>query len=149
MAKISIHIQDQVLDRIKPYKERINISKVCSRALLKEIEVFAAVPKEVATMQNLITRLRNDLNRQKQESFNLGIAMAKLYTSRISYEELSEWGKKMYNNRDEYYFPEEIEDKIERYLLEGGNKHPFDRKAFSQGWVTIMKKTWETIKAKV
>jgi len=149
MAKISIHIQDQVLDKIKPYKERINISRVCSSALLKEIEVFSAVPTEVANMQSLIIRLRKDITKRKRESFNLGMAMARLYSSNITYEELQEWGKKTYSNNDEYYFPEEVEDKIERYLLEGANKHPFDRKAFSQGWSTILRKTWDTVRNRV
>jgi len=149
MAKISIHIQDQVLEKIKPYKERMNISKVCSQALLKEIEVFSLVPSEVANMQSLILRLRKDINNKKKESFNLGMAMARLYSSNITYEELTEWGKKNYSKNEEYYFPEEIEDKIERYLLEGGSKYPFDRKAFSQGWMTILRKTYETIKNKV
>ena len=150
MAKMSIHIQDEVFERIRPYKDRINISRVCSAALSKEIEIFSSVPNEVRNTQSLILRLRKGMHEQKKESFNLGVAMERLYTKDITYEELNEWGSKGYSKNEAYYFPEEVEDKIEKYLLEEDNKlSVLDREAFIQGWLTVMKKTWEIVRDKV
>jgi len=101
-------------------------------------------------MQSLVLRLRKDVSIQKKESFNLGMAMARLYTKRITYKELSDWGSRTYSNKETHYFPEEVEDKIEKYLLdEDSQLTNFDRSSFIQGWSTIMKKTWESAKNKI
>lgn len=147
---MSIHIQDEVLEKIKPYKDMINVSKVCATALLKQVELYTLIPKEVRNMQSLVLRLRKDMSAQKKESFNLGMAMARLYTKKITFKELSDWGSRSYTSRETHYFPEEVEDKIEKYLLdEDNNLTTFDRAVFIQGWSTIMKKTWEAAKNKI
>lgn len=147
---MSIHIQDEVLDKIKPYKDMINVSKVCANALLKQVEIYTSIPKEVRNMQTLVLRLRKDMSAQKKECFNLGMAMARLYLKKISFKELNDWGTRSYSDNGSYYFPEEVEDKIEKYLLdEDSNINVFDRSAFIQGWSTIMTKTWESTKNKI
>ena len=149
MAKMSIHIQDEILEKVRPYKDMMNVSKVCAAALMREVEVFSSIPREVRNMQTLVLRLRKEMNLQKRESFTFGMAMARLYLQKISYKELSDWGTRTYSNK-EYYFPEEIEDKIEKYLLDENTKLvAFDRPSFIQGWSTIMKKTWESTRNKV
>ena len=76
MAKISIHIPDEVLDKVRQHKDKLNISKVCSNALLKEVEVISNVPPMVEETRKLIERLRKDLHQQHLESFNLAIEAA-------------------------------------------------------------------------
>jgi len=150
MAKMSIHIQDEIVEKIRPYKDMVNISKICATALLKEIEILSNVPNEVKNMQTLILRLRRNMGLQKKESFNLGVVIARLYTKDIKYDELKDWGSRSYSKKENYYFPEEVEDKIERYLLEEENKiNDLDRESFAQGWLTVMKNTWEMTKNKI
>ena len=68
MAKMSIHIQDDILEKIKPYKDMINVSKVCATALMKQVEIYSSIPKEVRNMQSLVLRLRKDMGEQKKKA---------------------------------------------------------------------------------
>ncbi|MBU2560753.1 MAG: hypothetical protein KKD17_00495 [Nanoarchaeota archaeon] len=149
MAKISIHIPDDVLARVREHKDSLNISKVCSNALLKEVEMIANVPPMVEQTRKLIERLRSDVHSQHMESFNLGVRLAQDFLSRSSYDQLRYWGSMVFSEKKRFVLPEEIEDYIERCSLEKRFRHPFHRNSFVRGWLGVMQRTWETVKDKV
>ena len=149
MAKISIHIPDDILERVKVHKDRLNISKICSTALLKEVEVIANLPPLIEETRKLIDRLRKDTQKQHIESFDLGIKMAQGYMSKVSFEQLRFWGTMTQIEMKRLVLPEKIEDKLEKYSLDNKFTHPLHRPSFARGWLSIMKRTWETVKDKV
>lgn len=148
MAKISIHIPDEVLERVREHKDRLNISKICSGALLKEVELVSNVSPMVDATRKLIDRLRNDMHKQQVESFNIGTSLAQGYVEKVSYDQLRYWGSLVFSERKRLVLPEEIEDYIEKCILEKKIK-AFRREAFIKGWLTVMRRTWETVKDKI
>jgi hypothetical protein len=149
MAKISIHIPDDVLERVRQHKDRLNISKICSNALLKEVEVVSNVPPMVEQTRKLIEKLQKDMHRQQVESFNLGISLAQNFMEKVSYDQLRYWGSIVFSDRKRLVLPEEIEDYLEKSSLENKFKSPFNRPSFNKGWLTVMRRTWETVKDKI
>ena len=149
MAKISIHIPDNVLEKVRAHKDRLNISKICSNALLKEVEIVSNVPPMVEQTRKLIEKLRKDMHRQQVESFNLGISIAQNFLKKVSYDQLRYWGSIVFSERKRLVLPEEIENYLEKESLENKFKMPFNRQAFNKGWLTVMRRTWETVKDKI
>jgi hypothetical protein len=149
MAKICIHIPDDILAKVKRHKDRMNISKVCSAALLKEVEVISNIPQMVDETKNLIERLRQGMHAEHSESFNIGVKLAQAYLSKISYERLRAWGTFIPESKRPLVLPEEVEDYLERCSMEKKLRHPIHRPSFAKGWHVVMKRTWETVKDKV
>ena len=149
MAKISIHIPDDVLEKVRQHKDKLNISRVCSNALLKEVEVVSNVPPMVDETKKVIDRLRGELHKQQVESFNMGVSMAQKFVSNVSYEQLRYWGSLVFSERKRLVLPEDIENLLEKYSLEKKFKTPFHRNSFVKGWLTVMRRTWETVRDKI
>jgi hypothetical protein len=147
MAKISIHIPDGILAKVRQHKDRMNISKVCSTALLKEVEVISSVPPLVDETRRLIERLRKDVGRQQLESVDLGTRLAKGYLPKLTMEQLRYWGSLKDSERN-VVLPEEIEDYIERISLEK-KISDIHRQSLLRGWSIVMKRTWETVRDRV
>lgn len=149
MAKISIHIPDDVLERVRQHKNRLNISRVCSNALLKEVEVVSNVPPMVEQTRRLIDKLKKEMHRQQVESFELGASFAQDFLEKVSYDQLRYWGSVVFSERRRLVLPEEIEDRLEKVSLEKKLKSSLDRSSFNRGWLTVMRRTWETVKDKI
>ncbi len=149
MAKISIHIPDEVLDRVREYKDRINISRICSTALLKEVKVISDVPPMVEQTRKLISRLRGEIHRSELDSFNLGVKLAQDFLGSISLDQLRAWGTMSFSSKRSLVFPEAVEDFIEQGTLENRFSSPFHRPSFAKGWLSVMRRTWETVNDKV
>ena len=63
MARVSISLPDELITRLEPIKERINISRVCREAIENRISIFegAGVRQEDdLDLQSLIARLREE-----------------------------------------------------------------------------------------
>lgn len=149
MAKISIHIPDDVLDKVREHKDSLNISRICSSALLKEVELIADVPSLVQETRKLISRLRSELHDREVESFDFGVQLAEAYLSRVSHDQLMTWGSLKFSEKKTLAFPEDIEDHIEKCELDGVLNHRLQRAAFTRGWLSVMKQSWETVKDKL
>ena len=149
MAKISIHIPDETLVKVRQHKDRLNISKICSTALLKEVEMISDIPPLVQETQILIERLRKQTSSQHKESFDLGTKLATTYIKKITLDQLGYWGSLVFSEKKKMIFPEEIEDIIEQHTLDKTLTNRFHRPSFTKGWLSIMKRTWETVKDKI
>jgi hypothetical protein len=149
MAKISIHIPDETLLKVRTHKDRINISRICSNALLREVEIISNVPPLVEETQKLIDRLARETHTKHIESFNLGTLLAQKYLAKATYEQLQYWGSLVFSKQKHLILPEEIENHLENRALEKKFKHPLHRPSFTKGWLSIMRSTWETVKDKV
>ncbi len=149
MAKISIHIPDDVLVKVREYKDKLNISKVCSTALLKEVEVLANVDPMVEQTRKLIERLRKDTHKQHLESFNLGVRFAQDHMAKTSFEQLQFWGTQNITEKSRIVLPEEVENHLEKCALDGSMKQPLHKQSFFKGWHNVMKRTWSTVKDKI
>jgi len=149
MAKISIHIPDDVLAKVRKHKDRLNISRVCSNALLKEVEIVSNIPPMVDETKALIERLRQGMQAQQLTSFNLGVKLAQSYMSKVSYDRLRASGTFVPSNNKPIVLPNEVEEYLERFSLEKKSKHPLHRQSFLRGWHVVMKRTWETVKDKI
>ncbi|MFC1741853.1 hypothetical protein ACFL3V_04930 [Nanoarchaeota archaeon] len=149
MAKISIHIPDETLERVRMYKDQLNISKICSTALLREVETISNVPPMVEETRKLIDRLAKETQKKHIESFNLGVKLALAQMSKVTYEQLRFWGSMVFSEKQRLILPEELENYLEKVSLEKQMSHPLHRPSFSKGWLSVMKRTWKTVKDKI
>ncbi len=63
MARISVSIPDELVARLEPVKERINVSQVCRDALEKRIRAFEIETngqRETLDLESLVDRLRQE-----------------------------------------------------------------------------------------
>lgn len=63
MARISVSVPEELLVRLEPVKERINVSQVCRDALERQIQVFeraATVQADTPDLEALIDRIRQE-----------------------------------------------------------------------------------------
>ncbi len=148
MAKMSIHIPDEILAKLQPHKDRMNISRVCSAALLKEVEVLENIPPLVDETRKMIDRLRGEVHKNNVDSFNLGVKLARAFMSRVTFEQLRFWGSFVFSERKNIVLPEEVEDYIERCMLEHKFRN-FHKPSFSRGWLSVMKGAWESAKDRI
>ncbi|MBW2964925.1 hypothetical protein KY363_05710 [Candidatus Woesearchaeota archaeon] len=149
MAKISIHIPDETLAKVREHKDCLNISRICSNALLKEVETISRVPAMVDETRKLIERLRSEEHVQHVESFDLGVRIARSYLQKASSEQLSYWSSLVFSERKRLVLPDEVEDYIERLILEKRFSQKFHRPSFAKGWLGVMQRSWETVKDKI
>jgi len=116
---------------------------------MREVEVLSSVPPMVEETRKLIDKLRSDMNRQQVDSFNMGVSLGRAYLSKVSIEQLRFWSEISVSENRKVTLPEGVEEYIERGLLEHKFKHPFHRVSFNKGWLSVMKRSWETVKDKV
>lgn len=149
MAKISIHIPDETLVRVRQHKDSLNISRVCSNALLKEVEIISRVPPMVDETRKLIERLRSEAQVQHVESFDLGVRLARSYLQKTNAEQLSYWGGLVFSEKKMLIIPDEVEAYIEKLILEKRFSGRFHRPSFTKGWIGVMQQSWETVRDKI
>lgn len=76
-TKLTISVSKDLYDKLEPVRDRINISKICQRALTKELEALKSIPDDEASFQNLVTTLRRGKhahwNRWKDQGFQQAV----------------------------------------------------------------------------
>ena len=91
MRRLSITMSDELMVRLEPIKERINVSQVCREALERRIIAFeGSNGKEGDNLdkENLITRLREERTLIEGKFEDLGRHNASAWLETVSYVDL-------------------------------------------------------------
>ena len=57
-ARLTVYIPDDLHEVLEPLRNKINVSSICQRALVREVEYFKSISNDDAVLQNLVATLR-------------------------------------------------------------------------------------------
>ena len=89
MSRISISIPDELMAKLEPIKDGINISQLCREALERRVDAFErAAGLEALDLDGLVKRLRDERSMEVSKFEDLGKDNAGRWLSVVSYLEL-------------------------------------------------------------
>ena len=89
MSRISISIPDELMAKLEPIKDGINISQLCREALERRVDAFERVAgHEALDLDGLVKRLRDERSMEESKFEDLGKDNAGRWMSVVSYLEL-------------------------------------------------------------
>ena len=89
MSRISISIPDELMAKLEPIKDGINISQLCREALERRVDAFErAAGHEALDLDGLVKRLRDERSMEESKFEDLGKDNAGRWLSVVSYLEL-------------------------------------------------------------
>ena len=149
-TKLTITIPDDLAERLKPWRERMNISRICSEAIAKEVAILANLPQEVRELTDLIAKLRVEKAESQQRDYQTGFENGVNYGKRAAYKELVAWGNELPEGgtllAGKDYLPEWAEDHLNDMLEEGW---VLDWEWYVRGWRAGMASIWRLIEDKI
>ena len=71
MARLNITIPDELYAALEPWRDHINISRVCQEALAREVAKLNDLPRQAAELADLVERMQNGwpINTPPREAF--------------------------------------------------------------------------------
>ena len=90
MARISISIPNDLMARLDPIKDRINISQLCRESLERRVSAFERAAKNNGTeldVDELVTRLQEEIAQEEGRFERLGQENAASWLSTAAYRE--------------------------------------------------------------
>ena len=89
MSRISISIPDQLMAKLEPIKDGINISQLCREALERRVAAFErAAGHEALDLDGLVKRLRDERSTEESKFEDLGKENAGRWLNAVSFLEL-------------------------------------------------------------
>jgi hypothetical protein len=91
MARISVSVPEELLAKLEPVKESINISQVCRDALERRIQLFeraGSVESEAVDLESLVDRLRDERVLVEGRFEELGRHNAESWVGKAAYLDL-------------------------------------------------------------
>lgn len=96
MARTSISLPDDFVERLEPLKAHINISQVCHAALEVKVQTYEAIELALSdedVMRGLIERLKIQKAEASDRSYAQGLEDGKYWAIReATYQDLDRWG---------------------------------------------------------
>jgi hypothetical protein len=137
---------------LEPFKDqnRINISRVCTRALQEEIEKMQLLDRGLSDRDALITRLRQEKREASAADEKAGREQAAEDVRSLDYTELVGLGNFQLNlnyiDRDIYWqqLPEWVKENLTE-LLKDPETAPTDTEAWAYGWLAYAQAWWDEI----
>jgi hypothetical protein len=150
-TKLTITIPDKLAEELKPWRKRMNISKVCASAIAAEMDILKGLSPangEIAHVDwsNLVSRLRAEKQglqaRDYQIGYDTGIARAESlsYSDFLHYEEIA---------NSQIRFQDLDEDEREEFMYQREEGLVTDGKAYARGFVDGLMLIWGKIRDKV
>jgi len=143
-TKLTITIPDDLAERLDPWRERMNISRVCSEAIAKELAILADLPREVKELTDVIHRLRTEKAESNQQDYQTGFEDGMAYAHGATYDEFVIWCEPAMDEM--HNLPEFANDHLNELLQEGD---VLDARLYKQGWRAGMVAIWKRVKDKV
>jgi len=148
-TRIQITIPDELAQRLEPWRDRMNISKVCAEAIQSEITTLeASLTPEIEGLAEIIARLREHKASLEQSDYATGLADGDSFArKRAGYDDFIRYGVIAESiELDQVELPDDVEALLEAAIREG---EVTDRWSYTAGWLDGLQKIWDAIKDKV
>lgn len=145
MARLNITIPDELYAALAPWRDHINISKVCQEALAREVAKLNDLPRQAAELAALVERMQQEKANAEKFAFGQGLTDSIAWARGASYAELRRWGEFGENGAAPAGGTGVLEASMERHR----NEPSFDERAYREGWVMGVKEVWQRVRDKV
>lgn len=145
MARLNITIPDELYAALQPWRDHINISKVCQEALAREVAKLNDVPRQAAELAVLVERMQQEKAHAEKFAFAQGLTDSVTWARGASYAELRRWGEFGEKAASRGGIDGALQDALQRYRVDTS----FDEQSYRQGWVTGIGEVWERVRDKV
>ena len=156
VKKLTITIPSDLAERLEPWRDRMNISKLCSEAIEREIAVVADLPREVQEFTDVITRLRTERAEARKRDYWIGYEDGFTYAKGASEQDLvfyaSIWESCKHLMRGKTLRTEDVElpRSEEVHLHEFmGDRKVIDAGVYKVGWLDGLQTVWDVVEHKV
>jgi hypothetical protein len=151
-TRVSITIPDDLAERLEPYRDRMNISKVCSEAIERELSTLVELPVEVQKLTATIAELRMEKAELEQDDYNIGLDWGQRYAEEKA--RLMEFTlyETIHDSIDHITFdklPEDVRDNFIYSQNDAPGEFVYNPEKFAQGWLDGLMAVWKVIKDKV
>jgi hypothetical protein len=163
MAQLTIYVSDEVAERVRTHRERVNVSQVCARALRQELRIVEVAERQQdlgldgATLGGVLERLRADKARSVHADEQEGVEHAREWVKTgAAYAELKqygEWEPQGHNFYESAFgafgftLPEDVIAwlrETNRDAVREGND-PIEFTAFARGWHGYVRQFWAAV----
>ena len=145
MARLNITIPDDLYAALEPWRDQINISKVCQDALAREIAKLNDLPRQAAELTALVERMQQEKASAEKFAFAQGLTDSVAWARGASYTELKRWGEHDATDHPRAGDNGALETDLQRHR----NDPAFDEQAYRQGWVMGAREVWQRVRDKV
>ncbi len=150
---IFVVLSDELFEKLEKFKERIDISDVCSRALMEEIEKLEKEEENTSDKQSTSIDVEISADDYLRLWKMRGVEDGKRDSEEFSYRAFMEI-LNVYKNLDtlpesfssEQVLPGEIYDTILYPRLKELDDISPEKEAYLKGWVEGVLRTWEKVK---
>ena len=157
-TKLTITIPDELAERLEPWRDRMNISKVCAAAIHREVATLEKLPQEVQLITNLIKRLRREKAEHYQEGYPVGYERGIEYAIRYArYPEFlhfmeveAELQRLPPDAHPDFELPVEALEQLAIDRQKSADQAKvIDPLAYKQGWLAGVMTVWRLIESKL
>lgn len=145
MARLNITIPDDLYAALEPWRDQINISKVCQDALAREVAKLNDLPRQAAELTALVERMQQEKASAEKFAFAQGLTDSVAWARGASYTELKRWGELDAADHPRAGDNGALETDLQRHR----NDPAFDEQAYRQGWVMGAREVWQRVRDKV
>ena len=150
MPRISVSLPEELIRRLEPIKDRINISQVCREALERRAAAFERAAEEQGDdthLVSLIARLREEKEVVEGKFEELGRRAAAVWLSTASYAELSETMENQSTSEmDKYRLPRPAFRIMRRDMKEAAvSSEGAHAVAYKTAWLDYVRSVWSQV----
>lgn len=144
MPRLNITIPDELYIALEPWRDRINISKVCQDALAREVAKLNDLPRQAAELAALVERLQQEKAHAEKFAFAQGLTDSVTWARGASYAELRRWGE-----LGETAASGGGDGPLQAALRRHRDDPAFEERPYRQGWVMGIEEVWQRVRDKV
>ena len=145
MARLNITIPDELYVALEPWRDHINISRVCQEALAREVAKLNDLPRQAAELADLVERMQQEKATAEKFAFGQGLTDSITWARGATYAELRRWGEHGEAHGAGAGKNGALEAAIQRHQ----DDVSFDERAYREGWVMGTKEVWQRVRDKV
>ena len=157
MARVTVNIPNDLMNRLTPLKDLLNMSQVCRDALQARIETYERIKGNIQNdvAESLVERMRIEKDKSRELSYTQGEEDGEQWATReASYDDLITWANMSGQaDVDGVLFPHDIDAAEERFYdaIEGVSEagRVLHNDSYSSGFRVAVTPVWDRVEDKV
>jgi hypothetical protein len=143
MPRLTVSIPQDLHDRLEHWRDHLNISRVCQRALDREVRRLEELPQDAHALGTLVERLSREKADGDRAWFSQGVADGMTWAQGASYIDLRETAEKGVEATPE------ITAVVSRRMSRHEEELGFEPESYIEGWRFAASELWRRVKDKI
>lgn len=146
MPRLNITISDDLYAALQPWRDRLNVSRICQEALTREVAKLNDLPRQAAELAELVERLQKEKAFAEKFAYAQGVSDGVAWSRGASYGELRRWGK---CGEAEVRRTGDGELALQAALHRYQDDPAFDEQTYREGWCAGIQEVWQRVRDNV